>query len=562
MRRFLKIIPLVLLLAGCADLAKLIPTPEESGPELSAQGVPTAEAFPQEITTAARIAERGELIVGVRYDLEPFSYIAEDSMLAGLEIDLARELARRWLGDADAVQFRQVRTDTAMEHLQAGTVDIVLAGVPHTQQAETGADFSPAYFMNGLALLTYPDSGINGLGDLGGRNTGILDWTESASTLAATATVTPTTVAYENFFDVIEALSTRQIDVYADQRHRLERARRLVSGTHIVGQATQEPIAMMYRENDPFFANLVLTTFQAMASEGQWQELYARWLPDTPPPALPAWPGTAAVPSFAATPQERYTGNMVEGIKQRGVVEVGYFPNRWPYSADREDGVQTGFEARMLERMVELWLGTRQSVTFIPVDETTGPQMLENGELDMLIGGWIHTMDGEMRFDFSDPIYDDGVGIFSSASAPIQSLDELAGQPVGVIAGSAGEAALPALSQTAGVGLSPVVYPDRDSAVAALEQGEITAIISERLHLLDPLYRKGGFFLTDTRFTYRPVAFILPQGDSAFRDLVNLTLATLRANGSYAEIYGTWFDDPVPDAAPWPGSPSIPLSLQ
>ncbi len=52
-------------------------------------------------------------------------------MLAGLEIDLARELARRWLGDADAVQFRQVRTDTAMEHLQAGTVDIVLAGSAH-----------------------------------------------------------------------------------------------------------------------------------------------------------------------------------------------------------------------------------------------------------------------------------------------------------------------------------------------------------------------------------------------------------------------------------------------
>ncbi len=129
---------------------------------------------------------------------------------------------------------------------------------------------------------------------------------------------------------------------------------------------------------------------------------------------------------------------------------------------------------------------------------------------------------------------------------------------MGVIAGSAGEAALPALSQTAGVGLSPVVYPDRDSAVAALEQGEITAIISERLHLLDPLYRKGGFFLTDTRFTYRPVAFILPQGDSAFRDLVNLTLATLRANGSYAEIYGPGSTIPFPARLPGRGAPPSP----
>jgi ABC-type amino acid transport substrate-binding protein len=243
-------------------------------------------------------------------------------------------------------------------------------------------------------------------------------------------------------------------------------------------------------------------------------------------------------------------------------LEVGYFPDRWPYSADRDDGVQTGFEVRLLERMVESWLGSRQSVTFVPVTEENARQMLQNGELDMLVGGWMHTFEDEMQFDFSDVVYDDGVSILSPASAPVGTLDALAGQPVGVIAGSAGEAAVPALSQLAGVGLNPVLYPNRDAAIEALQGGEIAAILAERRYLLDPLYRVGGFVLTDTRFTYRPIAFILPQGDSSFRDLVNLTLATLHANGAFAEIYTTWFDDPVFTPPVWPGQPVIPLRIQ
>jgi putative glutamine transport system substrate-binding protein len=73
------------------------------------------------------------LLVGVRYDLQPFGYVTGDGQIAGFDVDLGRELARRWLGDAQAVQFRQVRSDTAIEHLQAGNVDIVIAALPHTQ---------------------------------------------------------------------------------------------------------------------------------------------------------------------------------------------------------------------------------------------------------------------------------------------------------------------------------------------------------------------------------------------------------------------------------------------
>jgi hypothetical protein len=33
----------------------------------------------------------------------------------------------------------------------------------------------------------------------------------------------------------------------------------------------------------------------------------------------------------------------------------------------------------------------------------------------------------------------------------------------------------------------------------------------------------------------------------------------LEARGVYQELYGLWFDDPVPSLGAWPGIPTVPL---
>ncbi len=560
MRRLCLLFTVMLFLSGCADLARLLPEDATAEPP-DIYAPPTPLPFPAEVSTGARILERGEMIVGVRYDLEPFSYVTPGGDLAGLEIDLAHALAERWLGAAEAVRFRQVRSDTAIQHLQAGDVDFVLAGIVHSQELETDADFSPPYFMDGQALLAFPDTGITTVADVGGLNVGGLSWAEGMAQLQATSPATPTYVPYDDFTQLVNALRTRQIDAYAGLRHRLERARRSVAGMEIVTQYTQLPLALVYRENDPFFGDLVATTFRAMATDGTWDALYAQWLSGAPP-ALPDWPGTRTPPPLDATPRERTTLATLDQLRQRGLVRVGYFPDRWPYSADRGDGVQTGFEVRLLELMAERWLGDRQAITYVPVAEGTAIQQLQSGEVDLLLGGWVHTEEAEAQAAFSHTLLDDGVSLLSLQSAPVETLDALAGRPVGVIAGTVGEASLSQITEATGIGLNPITYPDRDAAVVGLQTGEVAALLAERRLLFDPFYRVGGFFLPDARLTDRPIAYVSPRGDSDFRDFINLTLATLHADGSFDELYRIWFDDPIPELRPWPGRPLISLSLQ
>lgn len=553
MRRLLPLLGLlgIVLLSGCSDLADLLQTETQAEPVLT-YVAPTPEPFPAQVTTAARIRERGAIIVGIRYDLEPFSFISANGELAGLEIDLAHELAQRWLGNPEAVILRQLRSDTAAQHLIEGDVDIVLAGVPHTHNNEQEIDFSPPYFINGDALLTFPDTGIRALGDVNGRTIGIVSWTDAGQRLKSAAPVTPTLTVYDNFFQVTEALRTRQIEAYADERHRLERARRLISGAEIVGPYSQVPFALGFRENDPFFANLVTLTFQDMAADGTYETLFARWLPGTPPPTLPRLPGNAPTPSIGDAPQERATADLSAAIKTRGTLRIGYLIDLWPYSANRDDGVPTGFEVRLLERVAEVWFGSREAVEMVPVTRESGLQALLAGEVDVLAGGWVQSRELELQADTSLALFDDGVSLFSLSAAPYRTLQELVGRPVGVVANSDGAAAIPQLTQLAGGPLNALSYPTRDEAVAALQRGEVVAVLAERGLVLSPLYRQAGFTLADARLTYRPVSYVLPQGDSSFRDWFNETLMQLHDNGVFQEVYTTWFDDPAPAAPLWP----------
>jgi ABC-type amino acid transport substrate-binding protein len=556
-RRLFLLVAVILLLVGCEDLASLLPE-EDEGPPAAFVAPTPVPTFPPALTTSARILDRGVLVVGVRYDLEPLSFIAPDSQLAGLEIDLARELARRWLGSPDAVRFVQVRTDTAFDHLTEGSVDLVLGGVIHTQAGEANADFAGPYFMDGMALLTFPDTGIRSLGELqSSHRVGVLDWTESLEAVQAATPVTATYVSYGHFFDVLDGLRNREIDVYADQHHRLVRARRSVAGTTVVGQWTWAPVAPVFRQDDPFFANVVRLTMQDMVADGTRDALYARWLPETSPPSLTMLPGQAPTPAMEASPQRRPDLDIIERMRQRGSIAVGYFQDRWPYSADRADGVPTGFEVRLLERLAELWFGSREAVTYVPVTEADATNRLAQGEVDVLVGAWVHTRERELGWDFSIPILDDGVSLFSLDANPVEGFDGLGGQSVGVVVGSAGEAAVPQLSQ--GVGMNAVGYPTFGEAVAALQAGEVIAILTERRPALDVHFRQEGFHLTNQRYTYRPVAYMLPEGDSAYRDLFNLSLMELEARGVYQELYGLWFDDPIPSLGAWPGIPTVPL---
>lgn len=114
----------------------------------------------------ADVEARGHLVIGVKYDSPPFGFMDADGQLKGFEIDLARELARRLVGDPKKVRFVQVNTSTRVATLNARQVDFVLATMTITPQRAKVVNFTKPYYKAAQGVMVKQQSGINALEDL------------------------------------------------------------------------------------------------------------------------------------------------------------------------------------------------------------------------------------------------------------------------------------------------------------------------------------------------------------------------------------------------------------
>jgi ABC-type amino acid transport substrate-binding protein len=524
--------------------------------------LPTPTSPSADVSIPARIRARGYLLVGVRYDLSPFCYVTEEGGLAGFEVDLGRELAQRWLGDPEAVRFRQVRSDTAVEHLQARDVDLVLAALIHTERREEQVDFGPAYFLDGQALLVRAADvpTITAPADLGGRLVGVVSGAEAEETLAETVEFTPTIQPYTNFDQAVTALVGGDVDAVADLRRRLVRGLRSQPDTAIVGQYTSAAVAPAFVHGEPGLADLVALTLQEMFVDGAYDELYARWFPGDTLPAPEVWPGTSTLSLEEAEDTPSVSGTL-EAVQTGGWLRVAMVDGQSPFAYLTEAGEPAGYEVHLVRMLADRWLGDGTAVNFLPVTFEEGLRMLVEGEADLLIGALPHTREMELQADFSLTTYVAGEGMMVRAGAPVGGIAGLDGQAVAAVADTGSADVLQQVSREAGV--SVVVFPKAslDEAVAALEAGEVVAVVGDRADLLGPAYTTPGLGVTADRLTRVPLALALPPGDSAFRDLVNLTLRAMARDGLFPAVYGEWFDDDPPQMDPWAGEPVGPLRL-
>ncbi len=533
-----------------------------SAPAPVSTAQPTPTPFPEGMTSGARIRARGALHVGVRYDLPPFGYITDAGEVAGFGVDMGREFARRWLGDADAVEFRQVRSDTAVQHVEAGDVDIVITAFIHTQEREAQADFSLPYFIDGHALLVRAADGsaLSVVEGLQGRSIGVVAWSDAADPLRATAPFTLSFQTYDRFDGAVAALERGEIDAVADLRRRLFWGQQMFPESAITAQYTRASVALAFPQNDPFFADLVNLTFQDMLADGTYADLYGRWFPSEYPPTIERWPGDDETPRLEDAPPFVETPDTIEAIRTRGRLAVAFASDRSPFSYVDASGQPAGYEVNLAQRLAGRWLGDSAAIDFITTTVKAGREMIRAGQADLLIGGVVHDRAAEIQMDFSLTTYWAGEGLMVWAGTPITDVRDLDRQPVAVLEGS--QEILEAAAEEAGVHPTVMPQPTLAAALGLLEGGYALAIVGDRADMLGLAYATEGLGVLPLRLAHVPLALALPPGDSAFRDLVNLTLLEMKADGELDTLYATWFDDAPPALESWPGIPYRPLWIE
>jgi ABC-type amino acid transport substrate-binding protein len=188
--------------------------------------------------------------------------------------------------------------------------------------------------------------------------------------------------------------------------------------------------------------------------------------------------------------------------------------------------------------------------------------MLRTGRADLMIGGLPHTREAETEIDFAVTTYMAGEGLMVQAGTVITDLLDLDRQRVAVVSGRGSDDVLSEEAELAGISVTIVQQPTVENALVLLNEGQVIAIAGDRADLLGPSYERPGVGVLPLRLTQVPLALGLPPGDSAFRDVVNLTLQTMKSEGQFVTIYATWFDDTPMGIEVWPGTPYRSLNLR
>ena len=132
------------------------------------------------------VKDRGKLICGVSGELPGFSFVDESGNYAGLDVDICRAIAAATIGDANAVEFRNLNAKERFEALKSGEVDVLSRNttVTTSRESSVGLEFAPVVFYDGQAMMVKEDSGIKTLQDLEGKSVCVQTGTTTEQNLA------------------------------------------------------------------------------------------------------------------------------------------------------------------------------------------------------------------------------------------------------------------------------------------------------------------------------------------------------------------------------------------
>ncbi len=117
-----------------------------------------------------KIKESGEIVMYTNAEFAPFEYIGDNNEIVGVDVDIAKELAKD-LGVE--LKIENVKFDTIIGAIQTGKGAFGAAGITVTPEREEQVDFSVKYVKSKQYIVQKTDSNFNTIDDLKGKQIGV-----------------------------------------------------------------------------------------------------------------------------------------------------------------------------------------------------------------------------------------------------------------------------------------------------------------------------------------------------------------------------------------------------
>jgi len=246
--------------------------------------------------TLKKIKDSGSITEGVRESSGALAFTLGDGKYTGFHYDVCAKIIsdiQKQLGMAKLeTKYQPVTSQNRIPLVQNGTVDLECGSTTNNATRQKDVAFAPTMYVEEVRIATKKSSGIKSIADLNGKTVATTTGTTSVQLLRKNKRAAGMDFKELNGKDHSDSfllLESGRADAFVMDGQILAG---LISKSKspndyaIVGEVLSvEPIAIMYRKEDPAFRKAVDDSVRNMIKSGEVAKLYDKWFMQSIPPS-------------------------------------------------------------------------------------------------------------------------------------------------------------------------------------------------------------------------------------------------------------------------------------
>ena len=450
----------------------------------------------------------------------PFEFKDTDQTYKGIDVDIINKVAeiKRW-----NIQMSYPGFDAAVNAVQAGQADAIMAGMTKTKERENVFTMSDTYYDTKVVIATTKSNKITKYEELSGKTVGVKNGTAAQRFLESIKDKYGFTIKTFDTGDLMNnSLSTGAVNAIMDDKPVIEYA--INQGQDLSINMDGEAVgsfAFGVKKGSKY--EYLVTEFNEalaqMKKDGSLDQIINKWTNSSKT--------SSQVTSLTSTTS---AGQKATPVKSKYVIASD--SSFAPFVFQNSSNQYTGIDMDLIKAIAKDQ-GFEIEITNPGFDAAINA--VQSGQADGIIAGMSVTDARKETFDFSDSYYTANTILGVKESSTISSYEDLKGKTVGVKNGTASQTFL--TENQSKYGYKIKTFADGSSMYDSLNTGSIDAVMDDE-PVLKYSISQGQKLKTPIEGTpIGETAFAVKKGSNPeLIEMFNNGLANLKASGEFQKI--------------------------
>ncbi|CYW34569.1 ABC transporter substrate-binding protein/permease [Streptococcus suis] len=460
----------------------------------------------------------------------PFEFKDSDQIYKGLDVDIINEVAKRsgWTMNQSFPGF-----DAAVNAVQAGSADALMAGTTITEARKKVFTFSDPYFDTKIVIATTKANTISSYKDLKGKTVGVKNGTAAQNFLEENKDKYGYNIKTFDTGDLMyNSLSAGAVDAVMDDEAVIQYA--IQKGQDLSIDIEGEAIgsfgfSVKKGSQYEYLVEDFNTALAAMKEDGTYEKILNKWLGSSNTTESTDYSSRLSLTGNASTKATPVKSSYT-------IVADSSFA---PFEYQDESGNYVGIDMELIKAIAEQQGFT---ITIQNPGFDAALNAVQAGQADAVIAGMSITDARKEIFDFSNAYYTSNILLAVKNGSDIASYEDLKGKTVGAKNGTASYSFLE--ENKAKYGYTLKAFDEASSMYDSLNSGSIDALMDDEAVLLYAIQQGRNFATPIPGEKSGEYGFAVKKGTNPeLIEMFNNGLAALVESGEYDEILNKYFNE-------------------